>query len=186
MLRHKFPEGQFSWGDFPGWGQFFREQFSGGNFPRTSKMRSGYISSFTVSFEFSDLDQRSLFRLSFVKVNIAKASFSAVFTTLLVAKLVLRLYRKILSYILALAQFGGLIYGQYYENDLNNYKLGWTAVVAWVGATSLIFSSFISFTNIFMSHAQQDGGIAIFDDPRYVKTNNSSYNYEKNGFVTDY
>ena len=93
---------------------------------------------------------------------------------------------KILSYILALAQFGGLIYVQYYENDLNKYKLGWTAVVAWVGATSLIFSSFISFTNIFMPHAQQDGGIAIFDDPRYVKTNNSSYSYEKNDFVTNY
>lgn len=91
-----------------------------------------------------------------------------------------------ISYILALTQFGGLIYGQYYESDLNDYKLGWTAIVGWVGATSLLFSALISFTNIFMPRIKHDGGIIISDDPLYLKTNNSSYSYEKNGFVTNY
>lgn len=89
-------------------------------------------------------------------------------------------------YILAFAQFGGLIYGQYYDSDLNDYKLGWTAIVGWVGATSFLFSALISLTSIFMPRTEQDGGIAISDDPFYLKTNNSSHNYENNAFVTNY
>ena len=44
----------------------------------------------------------------------------------------------------------------------------------------------ISFTTIFIPHTKQDGDIAISRDPIYLKTNNSSYSYEKNGFATNY
>ena len=44
----------------------------------------------------------------------------------------------------------------------------------------------ISFTTIFIPHTKQDGDIATSRDPIYLKTNNSSYSYEKNGFATNY